>query len=361
MEDRFDLVVCGGGVAGVSSALAASKKGLKVALIEQNVFLGGLATSGLINWFEPLCDGIGNQLIFSQADDLFNLAIESGYNTYDPNWKTNGKRKTTFFDHHLFALSLLSILKEHNVTIYFDSKISDVFINNGVITGVEIVNIEGKSVVNGKMFIDATGNAFIFRKAGINVNIGDNYLVYATTTYKQGYNKPQVQFSGYSFNPKKENIKIYDGTKYNQVNQFLIDGQTLALKEYKEGKILDISDIPSMPQFRKIASIEGEYTLSNKDLYAHHDDSIGVIGVFFKNKEKYEIPFRSLYNHRIKNLLAAGRIISCKEEAWEAIRVIPVAILTGEVTGIASYLSLKKKLNTDNLQKELLKLGIKIH
>ena len=82
---QYDLIVVGGGVAGVSAALSSAREGLKVLLIEKNALLGGLATIGLISWYEPLCNGSGTQLMFSQTEELLNLAIKYGYHTLDEN------------------------------------------------------------------------------------------------------------------------------------------------------------------------------------------------------------------------------------------------------------------------------------
>ena len=87
-------------------------------------------------------------------------------------------------------------------------------------------------------------------------------------------------------------------------------GKKLFLKEYEEGKIDDISMIPSMNQLRKISTIIGDYQLSKKDLCKHQKESIGVIGVFNKIGEWYELPIGILTNKKIKNLFAAGRIVS---------------------------------------------------
>ena len=54
-----DVIVAGGGVAGVAAALAAKRDGKDVLLLEKTTLLGGLATIGLINYFEPLCNGRG--------------------------------------------------------------------------------------------------------------------------------------------------------------------------------------------------------------------------------------------------------------------------------------------------------------
>ena len=59
-KGKYDVVVVGGGIAGVSAAVSAARQGADVLLLEKQVNLGGLATVGLISWYEPFCDGIGN-------------------------------------------------------------------------------------------------------------------------------------------------------------------------------------------------------------------------------------------------------------------------------------------------------------
>ena len=69
-EKQYDVVVCGAGVAGVAAAIAAARSGCKTALIEKQCILGGLATSGLIYVFLPLCDGNGHQVIHGIPEEL---------------------------------------------------------------------------------------------------------------------------------------------------------------------------------------------------------------------------------------------------------------------------------------------------
>ncbi len=61
--DEYDVVVVGGGVAGCAAAIAAARNGARVALIEKENVLGGLATLGLVVIYLPLCDGKGRQVI----------------------------------------------------------------------------------------------------------------------------------------------------------------------------------------------------------------------------------------------------------------------------------------------------------
>ena len=77
-EKRYDVIVAGAGVAGVAAALECARAGLKTALLEKTVLPGGLATTGLVNVYLPLCDGAGRQVIFGIAEELHRLSLKYG-------------------------------------------------------------------------------------------------------------------------------------------------------------------------------------------------------------------------------------------------------------------------------------------
>ena len=72
-KKEYDLIVVGGGMAGIASAVAASRHGLKTLILEKRTVLGGLATVGLISFYEPLCNGNGKQVVFGIAEELIKL------------------------------------------------------------------------------------------------------------------------------------------------------------------------------------------------------------------------------------------------------------------------------------------------
>ena len=78
-KGEYDVLVAGGGVAGVAAAVSAARLGKKVLLVEKSVKLGGLATLGLINLFVPMCNGRGKQIIFGMAEELARLSVAYGY------------------------------------------------------------------------------------------------------------------------------------------------------------------------------------------------------------------------------------------------------------------------------------------
>ncbi|MGM9873472.1 MAG: FAD-dependent oxidoreductase [Bacilli bacterium] len=367
MNTNFEIIILGGGIAGVSAAISAARENKKVAIIERSALLGGLATIGLIHWYEPLCSGEGKQIIYSQAEELLKLSIKYGYKTVDDSWLNthHGERRySTWFNPNLFALSLTKLLNELNVTIFFESEIIGLNKKDNIIESVDIHTIEGMIRLTAKVFIDATGNASPSKSVGLKTRNGVNYLTYATTTYEKGLDKPVFKYTGAGLDGKNhpEGVRLFTNANQDDVNEYLLTGQLLALKEYEQGIKKDLSILPSMSQFRKISMVEGDYLLTNDDLYKYHEDSIGVISVFNRIKQWYEIPIGCLYNSKIKNLLFAGRIISSYDDAWEATRVIPVAALTGEVSGIiASTLINEGKINLKTINEIEVKRGIKLH
>ena len=112
-REKYDVVVVGGGIAGIAAAVSAARQGVSVLLIEKKINLGGLATGGLISWYEPLCDGKGNQLIYGIAEELIKLSIKYSFDSLNSKWGGSvdettaaNKRYSTFF-------STFSALKNH--------------------------------------------------------------------------------------------------------------------------------------------------------------------------------------------------------------------------------------------------------
>ena len=92
----YDIIVCGGGVSGVSAALSAAQRGKKTLLIEKSTILGGLATLGLINLFVPMCNGRGKQIIFGRCEKWIRDSAKYGYDTIPKEWQNGDDRPLPF-------------------------------------------------------------------------------------------------------------------------------------------------------------------------------------------------------------------------------------------------------------------------
>lgn len=242
------------------------------------------------------------------------------------------------------------------------------------VLGIIVETVSGSEYYKGKVVIDATGSATIFSRAGAPCKTGKNYLGYLS--YITDFNKEittrietrRWEYSGSNMfgvgHPEEYDLLVGDTS--DDVNIMIIKGQLMLSEKMKNYSNKEIINLPGMPQFRMIKHIVGEYELIGEDLYKEFSDSVGIVGYFFKPNEWLEIPMRAMYNKEFPNLLPAGRIISAHDKAWDITRVIPVAVLTGEVSGVMAAISIDKQIDLKDidvceLQEELKKLGIKIH
>ena len=390
VRESYDIIVSGGGVAGAAAALAAARAGKKVLLIEKTTLLGGLATIGLVNYFVPMCNGNGTKIIKGMAEEFFRLSIKNGYNTIPDVWQ-DGKtpaepltspRYTTRYSAQIFALELTKLLDEAGVALRFDSIVSDAVMENSVCQGVIVESKSGKEYFPAKVFIDTTGDADLLARADIPTLQGKNYLTYygytvSFDTCRKALETGKIRdvfaycnggrASLYG-NNHPEGMPFFSGTTGDDVTNYLLINQKMML----DGLSRDIPGsrdcvtLPTMPQFRTTRCIKGEYCLSTDDVYHHFNDSVGAICDFDHRHKLYEIPYRTLCNSKAANILTAGRSASATGYAWDVLRVIPPAIISGEAAGFAASIMIDENTsavncNIDKLQNVLADNDVMIH
>ena len=127
IRDKYDVIVVGGGIAGIAASVSAARDGAKVLLLEKQVNLGGLATSGLISWYEPLCDSKGNQVVLGIAEELIKLSVRDCFDSLPKRWGGTDKsaprreRYSTRYSPTVFALALDEYVTSSGVKILFDT------------------------------------------------------------------------------------------------------------------------------------------------------------------------------------------------------------------------------------------------
>jgi hypothetical protein len=108
--------------------------------------------------------------------------------------------------------------------------------------------------------------------------------------------------------------------------------------------------------------IVGEYELAHTEIHTYFEDSIGMVSNWRKRGPIYEVPFRTLYNKEMKNLIVAGRCTSVNETLWDVMRVIPCCAVTGQAAGTAAAMTDDfSTLDVSKLQEKLRKNGVVIH
>ena len=370
----YDVIVVGGGIAGVAASVAAIRKGASVLLIEKGFNLGGLATGGLISWYEPLCDGEGHQVIHGIAEELIKLSVKYGFENLPENWGGDGRckprneRYSTFYSPEIFSAALDDYVTGHGVNLLFDTLATYPVMDEGYCKGVIVENINGREYYETKVAIDATGTAVIMHRAGVPTVEGKNYMTYIAHWYdmemveklnKDGdvcaFRKWMNTGSDMFGNGHPEGMELISGVTAEEITRYMIEGKKSLLRRisHKDNQRFDVMSVPDRPQLRTIRRIVGKCDFNAID-GEKYTESIGDCGDFRPSGKgkHYQIPFGALYNEKFENLLAAGRIISApRGDGWEVARVIPVCALTGEMAGKAAALCAKNQCSVNEVFK----------
>ncbi len=394
-EKEYEIVVAGGGIAGVAAAVEAARRGCRTALIEKTVILGGLATAGLIDFYQALCDGNGRQVTFGLAEELLHRSILYGPGDVPPGWRGENnapeeRRYTTLFSPASLVMALDEILQQTGVEVWFDTLICDVEQTDSRLTGIVVENESGRGMIRAGEFIDASGSALLFRRCGAACHDADNVPSLWEFEFRQGKLERFVgcvsgsgEISSLLTDSELAEVGITReileqerrGISGRLVSEIVQTTRSYLRKRYQKAYADGVSNrhthypvlLPTMPQLRKIYAIHGRHTLGDSDVSQHFPDSVGLVADWRKPGIVREVPYSSLCAAAGPvNLLAAGRCIAAVDGAWEVTRVIQAAAMTGQVAGAAAALARANdcgacELDPVLLQNELRKLHFKLH
>ncbi len=375
-----DVLVAGGGFAGISAALAAARQGKSVILLERQYVLGGLGTAGLVTIYLPLCDGMGHQVSFGIAEELFKLSIKYGiedrfpYNWLDENGIRDEKspRYEAQYNPHFFVISAEQLLIENGVKILYGTYAVATNCEDDKINAVIVENKSGRAAIEVGSVVDATGDCDIAHFCGAPTAINKQGNVLAAWYYslsKAGYDLNMV---GIAPTPLIGDIKkLPEGRFYgidaDEMSEVVIRSHAWTLSDVLKKRENDETAIPtliaSIPQVRMTRKLVGEYTLSDDEMHKYFADSVGMVSDWRKRGPVYEVPFSTLYSSKVKNLICAGRCTSVEDgDMWDIMRVIPCCAVTGEAAGTAAALTNDfSSLNVEELQSVLRKNGVVFH
>ena len=381
----YDVVVVGGGIAGVSAALAAKRTGAeKVLLIEKQYLLGGLATLGLITIYLPLCDGEGKQVSFGIAEELLHLSMKHGYeDKYPKGWLEGGtleeKKERRFeiqYNANLFGILMEQLLLEEGVEILYGTSVCDAIVKRNKISSIIIENKSGRQAINVGNVIDASGDADICKFVDEETDTYTKGNILAGWYYFHRNDKYVLKMLGFSEMPEEwktpeqkeleKTLTRFTGIDAKEMSDVTCASHKYTLDDFlKRGGIskdYNLGTIATTPQVRMTRKIISDYVIDDKEMHKEFSDSVGMFSDWRRPGPVYELPYSCLYAKRVKNLITAGRCISVTEEMWDITRVIPVCAVSGQAAGTAAAMTDNfKSLSVKKLQKQLKKDGVVLH
>ncbi|WP_332603182.1 FAD-dependent oxidoreductase [Arthrobacter sp. S2(2024)] len=413
---RSQVLVVGGGPAGVSAAVTAARSGATVTLLERYPTLGGLASGGMVLVLDDMVNGqditvTGIVSEYVERLQMLGLAIVppvedrktstelwnkwSRYGTFD--FHAHGLPKpicyAAAFDPDGWKRVSNDLVREAGVTLRLHSWFSRPIVDDGVIKGVICETKSGPQAYLADVVIDTTGDIDVASRAGASY-IQDSYIT--TLVFRLGGVDTAEAERFEQENPKEGraiNRKIkrllggawelwwlktpiegvvwcnaphmsgYSGVDPADLTaaEFAArDRITEALAYVKENlpgfanaHLLDVA-----PQIgvRQTRLLEGEYVMTKDDVTSrrHFADTVA-------RGRDYYYPYRSLLPKDVDQLLVAGRHYSATPEAQKMSREIPPCMAMGQAVGIAAALASENGVMVRDIEAADIQQGMRQH
>jgi len=408
------VVVCGGGPAGLCAAVAAAQEGADTLLIERYGFLGGMATAGLINPFMPYYTD-GEQIIeglFQQIIDRLDTA--GGWSHRQDEWARDA------FAPEIMKLVAQDMVEEAGVRLRLHTMVADARSNDGHIGQILLASKSGFERAEATIFIDATGDGDVAAAAGVPYEQGrpeDGLSQPMTLMFRMaGVDEERMpsrqeinalydeaKATGQIDNPRENVLWFYttrpgelhfnttrvvkrDGTSAADLTAAEVEArrQVKQMVKFLTEKVPGFADAylsvtATQIGVRESRRILGEYVLTAEDVLGackfadgiargcydidiHSPTGAGTVIKSLPAGESYDIPYRCLCPRGFNNLLVAGRPISATHQAHSSVRIMPIAAAVGEAAGTAAAMCVAQgqsitAVDVATLRKRLLERG----
>ena len=383
-----DVLVIGGGLAGVAAAVAAARNGVRATILEKSVALGGLATLGHVCVYLPIDDGLGNKIYGGMAEELLHVCHRYSYDDIPACWAGGPKhvdaptgRYRTTFNIPACVLALDEYVAAEGVEVVFDTNFCMPIMEGRRCKGVIVENKSGRSAYLAKMVVDASGDADVLFRAGEDCETQKSIVSHWTYELdvdqirsSTGPNDvlANIRMRWFGLRPDVDNsgseLPMFYGTTSEGVNDYIRLSRSLALKYLKEHDRPGYAfmTMPWMPQFRMTRRLKGLAEMRVEEGRSE-EHSIGAVIHCLENPAAvYEFPYEALIGTKTENIAAAGRMVSAGGRGWEIMRCIPNCVLTGQAAGTAAAMAIRsgttlQGIEVPSLQRKLEDTGVMIH
>ena len=413
----FDVVVCGGGVAGFCAAVAAARTGANTALIESFGMLGGTMTVGGIS-APALFHAHGRQIISGIGWELMTALAEEGFaDLPKPPFDAPHPLLAVELNPFQSAVKMDEMAIQAGVTLCFRQTVAAVQADSGIVRAVLITSPEGLERIVGRVFIDCTGDADVCAMAGAAFEIGQT-LQPATLNFRiQGNRLGSAKIQGLYEQALKDG-KITEkeiwgggigpfmygrgrgveecwaqsiGSNVNHVFPFnganaqsRTEGEIAGRKSidrlmrwlraeapgYENAFVSSCSPFVTARESRRVLGMDyitGDdyirgYCPANSVCYSfypidvHRTDTASALDNEFHAFGRVPgIPYGALVARDFQNLMMAGRNASGDRRAQSAFRVQASCMAMGEAAGTAAALAVRQNVSVRNLNTEVLR------
>ena len=416
-----DVLVCGGGLAGIGAAVAAARAGARTMLVERMGFAGGFFTAIIGSAFDGFVDErtgapVVGGIVFEMLERMGVIRPGQG-----PHLRYNVNGDLSFVEMHperviprcdpeRFKRAADEILRQAGVHILYHTQVADVVAHNGRVESVLVSNKAGLTAIQPKVVIDCTGDGDVAAWAGAPCEKAEP-LQPMSLHFRIAYLEPSFDLrrrcaAVLEAAHQRGDIGLYGGPypatfsgRDVYFNATRFPGDSTDPADWTQAEIQGRQDAWTMfelwqaelPEFadayfmssgptagaRESRRIVGDYVLTGDDVAEgrRHDDVI-VLGAWRLDRHPpqaagyhhipwtppYDIPYRTLLPGKLENLLVAGRCHSATSEALASSRVTATAMGMGQAAGIAAALAVRnnatpRQVDVQQVQTRIVETG----
>ncbi|MBN8218419.1 MAG: FAD-dependent oxidoreductase [Spirochaetes bacterium] len=396
VRGEYDVLVAGGGAAGIGAALAAARSGAKTVLLERHGMLGGVWTAGLLN---PLFDWQKKGWLVDEL--VTRLKARGAWTAWKP------ERDWWCFDTEVMKNVLDQWFLESGIEVLFHAPVVDAITDGGRVQGAVIESKAGREALLAKVSIDASGDGDLAAFAGAAFDLGREVdglcqpmtLMFEIDGLPPAFNQEtsewlhdalakslrelrlpyalpfgRVNYAPWIINLPRAGAAAVQHTHHYRVGALDTAATSLAMMEGRRLAAEAVEIMRGIPGLEKVRLVQtaaamgirearriaGAYRLSMEDLQAgrRFDDAVttggfgvdihepapgaGVPSGHHAPMKAYEIPYRCLVPSGVDGLLTAGRCISGSHEAHASYRVTGTAMGMGQGAGLAAAWAAKE-------------------
>lgn len=371
-----DVVVVGGGPAGVSAAVCAARQGASVILLEKANFLGGLWTGGLVL---PVLatHGVGRKSLWEKATGGFcaevcDILLNNGWAINPENPRVDPEATKYLLD---------KLILEAGVKVVYNATAAGVTMSGDRIESVLFDCSTGRIAVKCKEVVDATGDGCVFNWAGDPHE--DRRYHLSIESRVEGLPDhhstpiPGMKVIGINRHDAMDCLDIFKVSERQQSGRIELWDKIQKMKQEPGNGNVHLIEVAPTTGIRVTRVLESLHnvTLEESMEWTEFPDVIGMSGICDpftykgrkitkKNRPIWQIPYRSLVPKETKNLLVAGRCFGYDQGiTWDA-REISTCMVTGEAAGVACAMAAESRCATKDvdipqLQRKLRSQGVR--
>ncbi len=353
---QTDVLVVGGGPAGVAAAIAARRAGAEVTLVERYNHFGGLWTGGLVlivighmvKGPKQVCMGVGEEMM---------RRLEK----YEGGIMNRGPGRNPTVDAEALKFVMLDMIQEAGVKVFLHCWGVDAVMDGGAVRGAVFESKSGRQAILAKNVVDATGDGDLFAAAGAafehrSYNIGlvsrIGNLDKVDQTVAEKNRKPRglgspTPIPGVNWvnmrGPERDGLDVAELTRLEMNHRRHIWESVQKLRKTPGYEKVSLLETGPQLGVRITRTLTGVKTLAVDDIRKGKRcaDVVAVGGFTKPTGDEWHIPYGVLVPKKVDNLLASGRCISAALKTADAIRLIPVCFATGHAAGVAAAVAAK--------------------